>query len=366
MPEGRAGGINGILRRGRAAEQPSLSAQTSSDGLQVSPAVRRLWTASLLAVLALICTSAGPALAQASVAVVIEPEGVNLRGGPGTNYVSLGVIPKGTELPILGAKINVNWIPVSYQGKLGFVLDQYVEVEAVIASAQPAPPLVAAQPSPSPSPAPLTPGTTQPPQMRVNSPDGVNLRSGPAMDQSVLTVLPHNTRVTVASKTPDGKWAQVTVAGQTGWVDSQYLASVDATTPPADAGPGTAAGSAKYIWPVSGRSITTYFGPGHPGIDVDQYPAGGNPVVAIAAGKVTFSGGNACCSYGLYVKVEHKDGAVSLYAHLQSMDVHEGQEVSQGQTLGRSGNTGFSTGAHLHFELFIGGGQVDPLGHLGR
>lgn len=305
-------------------------------------------------------------LAQASVAVVIEPEGVNLRGGPGTNYVSLGVIPKGAELPILGAKVNVDWLPVSYQGKLGFVLDEYVEVKAVLAPSQPsAAPLTPAQPSPSPSPAPLTASTTQPPQLRVNSPEGVNLRSGPGMDQSVITVLAHNSRVTVISKSPDGKWTQVTAGTQTGWVDSQYLAVVDATTPPVDAGPG-AAGSAKYIWPVSGRSITTHFGPGHPGIDVDQYPVGGNPVVAIAAGKVTFSGGNACCSYGLYVKVEHKDGAVSLYAHLQSMDVREGQEVTQGQTLGKSGNTGFSTGAHLHFELFMSGGQVDPLGHLGR
>ena len=194
-------------------------------------------------------------------------------------------------------------------------------------------------------------------QMRVNAVDGVNLRAGPGLDQRVLTVIAHNARVTVISRSSDGKWAQVTYSGQTGWVDTQYLLPVDA--------PGDTSG-ARYVWPVTGRSITTNFGPGHPGIDIDQYPVGGNPVVAIAAGTVVFSGGNQCCSYGLYVKVEHRDGTVSLYAHLQSIDVREGQEVGQGQTLGRSGSTGYSTGAHLHFEMHMSGGAVDPLGQLGR
>ena len=147
-------------------------------------------------------------------------------------------------------------------------------------------------------------------------------------------------------------------------MDSQFLDSPDALPTVPD--PAADAGKYKYIWPVSGRSITTYFSPGHPGVDVDQYPAGGNPVVAVAAGRVIFAGGNQCCSYGLYVKVEHKEGVVTLYAHLDSMSVREGQEVTQGQVLGKSGNTGFSTGAHLHFEMHFSGGAVDPLGYLGK
>jgi murein DD-endopeptidase MepM/ murein hydrolase activator NlpD len=87
-------------------------------------------------------------------------------------------------------------------------------------------------------------------------------------------------------------------------------------------------------------------------------------VVATAAGKVTFAGGNQCCSYGLYVTVQHRDGSSSLYAHLSALSVSEGQEIAQGQTLGASGNTGRSTGAHLHFELDLNGSPVDPLMYL--
>lgn len=375
--ERRAGGINGILRRGRSGEEPSGRHHPTPLTLTITSAVRRVWTASLVAVFALVCVSARPALAQSQVVVVTDPDGVNLRGGPGTNYISLDVIPKGAELPVLGPKLAVNWIPVSYQGKMGFVFDEYVEVKTVLAPALTPPsaplplpgaiPLVlatTAAPSPSPSPSASPAMQTQ---LKVNSSDGLNQRAAPSMEARVLGVIPHQTRVTVTSRTPDGKWSAVTYAGQAGWVDSQYLVPADAAVEsrPDTSCAGAPAGS-RFIWPVCGRSITTYFGPSHLGIDIDQFPAGGNPVVAIAPGKVVFAGGNPCCSYGLYVKVEHKDGIVSLYAHLQSFEVREGQEVTQGQSLGKSGNTGFSTGAHLHFELHMNGSPVDPLGQLPR
>lgn len=200
---------------------------------------------------------------------------------------------------------------------------------------------------------------------RVNSPEGLNLRAGPGADQRVLTVIPHNTRLPVGTRSPDGRWVQVTFASQNGWVDSQYLVPAGAEERPSPPpNPGAEAGTAKFIWPVANRSVTTRFGPSHPGIDVDEFPSGGNPVVATAAGKVVFAGGNPCCSYGLNVRVEHPGGAMSLYAHLATVEVREGQEVAQGQRLGLSGNTGFSTGAHLHFELHIGGSPVDPMGQL--
>lgn len=201
--------------------------------------------------------------------------------------------------------------------------------------------------------------------MRVNTADGVNLRSGPAMDQRVLAVIPINTRLSVTFRSADGRWGQVAYNGLSGWVDLQFLASLDAASPaPAPAPSDTPSG--RYVWPVAGRSITTPYSAAHLGIDIDQYPVGGNPVVAIAAGRVSFVGGNPCCSYGLYVKVQHADGNESWYAHLQSFSVTEGQQVSQGQTLGLSGNTGNSTGAHLHFEIHVGGAPVDPLGLLPR
>ena len=325
----------------------------------------------------------------------------------------MALIPRGTELPVLGAKLNTDWIPVSFQGRSGFVHDDYVEVKATTSPAQPAQPALPATPVPSMAPtqpgaqpavgqpaasqpppssgsqparspaagpattapplvspgvAPVTlgagaaPTAATPSQMRVVPSDGVNLRAGPGTDQRIQTVIPYNARLTVTMRSPDGRWGQVTYNGQTGWVDTQFLAPYDEAREPTT----IEVGNGKYIWPVSGRSITTPFSGGHPGIDIDQYPTGGNPVVAVAAGKVTLAGGNAFCSYGLYVKVEHKDGVMTLYAHLQSIDVSEGQEVRQGQTLGLSGSTGFSTGAHLHFEMHMNGVAVDPMGQLPR
>ena len=103
-----------------------------------------------------------------------------------------------------------------------------------------------------------------------------------------------------------------------------------------------------FIWPVLNK-ITSYLTPYHPlGIDVNAPYV---PVVAAAAGQVVFAGGDACCSYGLYVEVNHGGGYETLYAHFSSISVEIGQWVEQGQLLGVSGSTGHSTGPHMHFEL---------------
>lgn len=309
----------------------------------------------LLATLTVLFTGVGAAHAQATVAIVTDPDGVNLRGGPGTQFVSLTVAPRGSELPILGAKVNGTWIPVTFQGKLGFVSDEFVEIRA-----SPAPAAAAFVPAPSLAAAP-SPTPTASQVMRVTSPEGVNLRAGPGMDQRVLTVIPNNTRVTVASRSSDGRWSAVSFNGQSGWVDGQYLSAIDER-----AAPEATPAPSRFMWPVAGRSITTYFGGGHAGIDIDQYPSGGNPVGAVAAGRVIFAGGNPCCSYGYYVKVDHGNGYVSLYAHMAGVDVREGQEIAQGTQVGRSGSTGLSTGAHVHLEIYQNGSLVDPLSLLGR
>ena len=124
----------------------------------------------------------------------------------------------------------------------------------------------------------------------------------------------------------------------------------------------TGASSASgLVWPVSGM-ITSYFGPGHPlGIDIDLSHAPYAPVAAAAAGTVTFAGGNPCCSYGYYVVVDHGSGYSTLYAHFSSISVGVGQYVSQGQVLGYGGNTGYSTGNHVHFEVKYGGSVINPM-----
>ncbi|WP_214849854.1 M23 family metallopeptidase [Exiguobacterium sp. s193] len=127
-------------------------------------------------------------------------------------------------------------------------------------------------------------------------------------------------------------------------------------------------GSAKFVRPSSG-GVSQGFGPAsgangytfHNGVD---FRGGvGSPIVAAASGTVitAASGG----PYGNHVMISHfLDGKVytTVYAHMNSLSVHAGQTVSQGQQLGTLGNTGNSTGAHLHFELHIGGYQYSATG----
>ena len=65
--------------------------------------------------------------------------------------------------------------------------------------------------------------------------------------------------------------------------------------------------------------------------------------------------------YGKTVVLEHRDGSASLYAHCSRLDVRVGERVRQGEAIARVGNTGRSTGSHLHFEIRIGGSPVNPL-----
>ncbi len=87
----------------------------------------------------------------------------------------------------------------------------------------------------------------------------------------------------------------------------------------------------------------------------------------ISIGTCDYYGTKANCnSYGNYVKIEHSDGAVSLYGHMyaNTITVRAGDYVKQGQVLGKSGSSGNSTGGHLHFEIRIDGIPVNPLDYI--
>lgn len=117
-----------------------------------------------------------------------------------------------------------------------------------------------------------------------------------------------------------------------------------------------------FIWPTK-DSITSYFGPSHPlGIDI-RAPVG-TPIKAAADGTVIFVGGTRCCSYGLYVEVQHDGGFTTLYAHLASFAVASGDEVTAGTVLGFAGLTGRTTGPHLHFEIELDGVRRNPMIYL--
>jgi murein DD-endopeptidase MepM/ murein hydrolase activator NlpD len=120
------------------------------------------------------------------------------------------------------------------------------------------------------------------------------------------------------------------------------------------------------VVPASVRSITSGFGfrrdpfngrgAMHSGIDFKG--AIGSPIFAAADGRVTFAGWKA--GYGKAVEISHGNGMLTRYAHLSRIDVTVGQRIEAGATLGGLGNTGRSTGPHLHFEVRINDRAVNP------
>ena len=118
-------------------------------------------------------------------------------------------------------------------------------------------------------------------------------------------------------------------------------------------------GSGFFIWPVTNASnITQYFWYGHPGLDI-ALPEG-VPVFATDDGTVTFAGWNIYC-YGNLVVINHGNGYETFYAHLSDVNVFPGQVVNKGQVIGAIGNTGCSSGSHLHYEIRENTVRVDPL-----
>lgn len=112
-------------------------------------------------------------------------------------------------------------------------------------------------------------------------------------------------------------------------------------------------------WPTDSRRITSPFGVRgsgfHDGIDIGAVKQGveGDPIYAVADGVVIISkvnNGGVTKGYGYYIAIRHQ-GFASLYGHLQSLDVKVGQQVEAGEVVGKMGNTGSSSGAHLHFRL---------------
>ncbi|MHB0963732.1 MAG: peptidoglycan DD-metalloendopeptidase family protein [Gemmatimonadaceae bacterium] len=95
----------------------------------------------------------------------------------------------------------------------------------------------------------------------------------------------------------------------------------------------------------------------HEGVDV--VAPMGSPIVAPAAGRVIQAGREQ--GYGLMVKIDHGNGLVSVYAHAKRLVVSSGQRVVRGQMIATVGNSGLSTGPHLHYELWRNGKPVDPL-----
>lgn len=126
-------------------------------------------------------------------------------------------------------------------------------------------------------------------------------------------------------------------------------------------------GFGKILWPVKYGKITSKFGNRtHPVLKSVKFHRGvdiavsiGTPVYSGIKGKVTFAGRKG--NYGNLVEIEGNDGIKVRYAHLNSIDVVTGQKVSDGEKVAETGNTGMSTGPHLHYEIIIDENPVNPL-----
>lgn len=125
-----------------------------------------------------------------------------------------------------------------------------------------------------------------------------------------------------------------------------------------------------YLWPVSGYySITDTFGMRthpttgvykmHTGVDIAGSGINGKPILAANSGTVLKAGRHT--AYGNYVVIDHGGGCSTLYGHASRLNVSVGQTVNRGDVIAYVGSTGYSTGPHLHFEIYENGEYKNPL-----
>ncbi|MBD3365756.1 peptidoglycan DD-metalloendopeptidase family protein [candidate division WWE3 bacterium] len=137
--------------------------------------------------------------------------------------------------------------------------------------------------------------------------------------------------------------------------------TVPGTTTPT---PAPTPSSTYCVWPTSVRIITQYFTWYHNGIDIAS-PAGTAmpPLFACTGGVVTRSGWDPW-GLGLHIRIDHGNGYETVYGHMSRLDVGYGESVSRGQMIGLLGNTGRSTGPHVHFMVKYGGVAQNPLNYM--
>ncbi|CAM3648568.1 peptidoglycan DD-metalloendopeptidase family protein [Marinicrinis lubricantis] len=122
-------------------------------------------------------------------------------------------------------------------------------------------------------------------------------------------------------------------------------------------------GTGNFEWPVSGATLTSSYGMRwgsmHKGIDL---VSDDRTIMAADNGEVIFAGTKS--GYGNAIIIDHHNGYQTLYGHLSKISVSVGTKVEQGDAIGVMGNTGNSTGTHLHFEIIVDGEHTNPLKYL--
>ncbi len=125
--------------------------------------------------------------------------------------------------------------------------------------------------------------------------------------------------------------------------------------------PAPAVGNGYCVWPTASRLISQYFSWYHNGLDIaTPWGQAMPPIYACTEGVVTRAGWDPW-GLGLHVEVDHQNGISTVYGHMSSIDVGYGQRVGRGEVIGFMGNTGRSTGPHVHFIVKVNGSAQNPL-----
>jgi murein DD-endopeptidase MepM/ murein hydrolase activator NlpD len=149
-----------------------------------------------------------------------------------------------------------------------------------------------------------------------------------------------------------------TAVAQEGEAAAEVSSLVNRRTALPDSAGSSASGP--VVRPAVGRLTSTYGPRGgtiHFGIDIANTI--GTPILSAMAGEVIDSG--PASGFGLWVRVQHADGLVTVYGHINESLVSVGQQVAAGEQIATLGNRGESTGPHLHFEVHADGKKIDPL-----
>jgi hypothetical protein len=327
-----------------------------------------------------------------AIAVVAEPEGVNLRSEPSSSSPAVRSLSVDTVVELRIHEVDTvymegtRWWPVRVDGLLGWVSGAYLRPAE--AWQQPASDQWESWDSSADVAGKVetwfAPGTYV--AARTDDGSGLNIRADGAPDAERIGIVPENDVVQVMDGPmwdPVGNpWYLITSGDVTGFVNGLYLSYADQPGDAAPAAPakvvsqpGVASGAIGY--PLASWTFTQAFGCSpyyfepwnsaigcnyHNGIDLaaPMY----TPLAAADGGTVTYAGW-CDCGLGYYVKIDHGNGFETLYGHMAEMPpVSIGQAVTKGQVIGSVGSTGMSTGPHVHFIVRYMGQDVDPLGYI--
>lgn len=277
---------------------------------------------------------------------IVNADALNVRNQPSAQSSVVGLLQNG-QIITVQSKQN-GWYKISYNGKTA-----YVKKEFVSSASKPQVKSI----SSSNEIKPLSPSSYY-----VDC-AGLRLRTGPGTNYQVLKVLDDRQEVQIIGET--GAWYKVRYGGIEGFASKEYVKPLQSPSQAASA----------FVFPAAAGNVSSPFGMrwGSMHYGVDLAASGNVQIYAAAAGTVSRSYYSS--SYGNVVFVKHKISGqlyTTVYAHMKSRSVKEGDTVKQGQLLGYMGNTGQSFGQHLHFELHKGEwnlsktNAIDPLPYIKR